>query len=364
MSGNLEPKPRILEIEPYVGGLSDIKGHENVLKLSSNEAAIGPSPKALDAYKLYAGNLSRYPEGSARELRSTIGRVNNINIENIVCGAGSDELLQLICRAFSGPGDEVLFTEHSFLVYRIAALASGASPIAIPETNLCADVDKIINSISKSTRIIFLANPNNPTGSFLARSELLRLWENIPKNVLLVVDTAYAEFVTHKDYDPAFKLVEKAENVVVTRTFSKAYALASLRVGWCYGSSQVIDVINRIRGPFNVSGAGMKASIAALLDSNHLSAAIELNSKWLEQFPREISGTGISCMPSVGNFILLKFPDDIEKNSKAAEKFLYSRGIILRNVESYGLSDCLRLTLGLDHEMETVALSLREFMRS
>ena len=149
MSGNLEPKPRILEIEPYVGGLSDIKGHENVLKLSSNEAAIGPSPKALDAYKLYAGNLSRYPEGSARELRSTIGKVNNINIENIVCGAGSDELLQLICRAFSGPGDEVLFTEHSFLVYRIAALASGASPIAIPETNLCADVDKIINYISK-----------------------------------------------------------------------------------------------------------------------------------------------------------------------------------------------------------------------
>jgi histidinol-phosphate aminotransferase len=358
-----KPKPRILEIEPYVGGLSNIRGQRSVIKLSSNEAALGPSPKAVEAYRMYDSNLSRYPDGSARELRITIGNLNNIDPDKIVCGAGSDELLQLLCRAYSGPGDEVLFTEHGFLVYRLAALAVGATPIAVPETDLCADVDKILSSISRSTRIIFLANPNNPTGSYLSRAELRRLWEGLPEDVLLVIDAAYSEFVEEEDYDSGLELVEQAANIVVTRTFSKAYALASLRVGWCYSSVEIINVINRIRGPFNVTGPGMHAAIEALLDKNHLSSAIDHNSKWLKDLPKNISGSGIICLPSVANFVLLRFPSSSEKNALAAEKFLNSRGIILRNLESYGLPDYLRLTLGLDHEMEFVISNLNEFMR-
>tara|TARA_Y100001970_G_scaffold294370_1_gene451934 strand:- start:33763 stop:34860 length:1098 start_codon:yes stop_codon:yes gene_type:complete len=358
-----EPRPRILEIDPYVGGSAEIAGKKNVIKLSSNEAALGPSGEAIRAYKAHSERISRYPDGGASELKLALCGIHNIDPNRIVCGAGSDELLQLLCRAYAGPGDEVLFTEHGFLVYKLAALASGASPIAVPETNLCANVDQILNAVSKDTRIIFIANPNNPTGSYLSRSEIHRLWSNLPSNIILVIDAAYAEYAGLQDYNCGIDLVDSSENVVMTRTFSKLYGLASLRVGWCYAPGSIVDVLNRVRGPFNVTGAAIEAATAALSDRDHINKSLALNDKWLNSFPDQLSGTKIKCLPSAGNFILMQFPSIKGQSATDAEKFLIKNGIIVRNVESYGLPDCLRITMGLDHEMETVILKLNEFAR-
>ena len=362
MRVNPEPRPRILEIEPYVGGKANIDGKDNIIKLSSNESANGPSPLAVEAYMSHANLIGRYPDGGAEDLRTALGSLHKIDADQIVCGAGSDEILQLICKAYSGPGDEVLFTEHSFLVYRLAALAAGATPVAVPEVNLQADVDQILNAVSENTKIVFIANPNNPTGSYLSSTKLDILWRGLPENVLLVIDGAYAEFVGSKDYDAGKNLVSKARNVVMTRTFSKIYALASLRIGWCYAPQSIVDVINRVRGPFNVSGAALNTALAALSDLEHISKAISINKKWLDKLPLALEGTRLKCFPSVGNFILIQFPEEVGINSKSADKYLRQNGIIVRNVDSYGLPNCLRVTLGLDHEMDIFIDLLKTFM--
>src|SRR5918999_2526993 len=253
------PKPGILDIEPYVPGESSVSERIRPIKLSSNENPLGAGPKAIEAYKAAAGRLGRYPDGAATVLRQAIARAYGLNPDRIVCGAGSDELLNLLAHAYLGPGDEAIFTEHGFLVYRIATLASGAIPVAAPEKDLRTDVDAILARVTPRTRVVFIANPNNPTGTYIPFDEVRRLRRGLPDNVLLILDAAYAEYVRRNDYEAGLELVATTANTVMTRTFSKIHGLAALRLGWIYCPAAIADVLNRIRGPFNVSGPALAA---------------------------------------------------------------------------------------------------------
>ena len=263
-TSHLTPRPGIMQISPYIGGRASLDSRQKVIRLASNESALGPSPRAITAYEAESKNLHRYPDGGAHDLRAALGKLHSLEAARIVCGTGSDEILQLLTKAYAGPGDEVLFSRHGFLVYELAARAAGATPVAAPEVDYHSDVDALLAKVNDKTRIVFLANPNNPTGSYLAKPEMHRLWSALPENILLVVDAAYAEFVSAEDYDAGAELVEAGKNVVMTRTFSKIYGLASLRLGWCYGSAEVIDVLNRVRGPFNNTGPALAAGLAAV----------------------------------------------------------------------------------------------------
>src|SRR5690349_17390579 len=260
------PGPGILDIAPYVGGESKAEGVERPIRLASNESALGPSPKAMAAYRALADDIHRYPDGTAIELREALGRVHNLDPARIVCGSGSDELIGMLLRAYAGPGSEVLYSRHGFLMYPIGALSVGATPVAAPETDLIADVDALLERVTERTRIVFIANPNNPTGTYLPISEMRRLHQGLPPRVVLAIDAAYAEFVNRNDFEPGISLVNRAENVVMLRTFSKIYALAGLRLGWAYCPEAIADVLNRIRGPFNVSLAAQAAGVAAIED--------------------------------------------------------------------------------------------------
>ena len=358
----LVPRPGILKITPYQGGRSKIDGHKNIIRLASNESALGPSSKAVAAFEEHRDELKRYPDGNATSLRYELAELHGIESKNIACGAGSDELLQLLARAYAGPGDEVIYSRHGFLVYELAAKSVGATPISAPEKNFTADIDSLLSKVTNKTRIVFLANPNNPTGSYLSKKELFRFWRGLPKDVLLVLDAAYAEFVLCEDYDPGVELVQSASNVVMTRTFSKAYGLASLRLGWCYGSEEVIDIINRLRGPFNVTGPALAAGVEAIKDQDHISIAIRHNTKWMRRLTMECDAIGVEMLPSVCNFALLRLGQSIGKDSKALDAYLCSRGILTRNVDNYHLPECLRISVGLDHEMETLLIELKKFM--
>ena len=255
----LRPRQGILDIAPYVPGKSALAGG---VKLSSNETPFGPSPRAVEAYLAGAKTLSRYPDGSARPLREAIAKLYGLDPARIVCGAGSDELLNLLATAYLGPGDEAIYSRHGFLVYRIVILARGATPVVAPEKNLTADVDEILARVTPATRMVYLANPNNPTGTYLTFDEIKRLRTGLPDDVLLVLDAAYAEYVRANDYEAGIELVATTNNTVMTRTFSKIYGLASLRIGWAYCPDAVADALNRIRGPFNVSGPAIAAGVA------------------------------------------------------------------------------------------------------
>ena len=246
-------RPGILDIKPYVGGQSRIPGVKRVIKLASNEGALGPSPKAVAAYKKAASTMFRYPDGGSAELRKAIGEYHRLDPERIICGAGSDELLSLLCRAYAGPGDEVLYNFHGFAIYPILARTCGATPVTAPEKNLRADVDNLLAAVTPNTKILFIANPNNPTGSYISAQEMRRLRTELREDILLVIDAAYAEYVGRNDYSAGFDLVDGGDNVVVTRTFSKIYGLGGVRLGWCYAPHRIADVLNRIRLPFSVS---------------------------------------------------------------------------------------------------------------
>ncbi len=358
----LSPRSGILKIAPYVGGDSELPGIAKPIKLASNESALGPSPRAVAAYQECVGRLHRYPDGSHKRLREEIARRHGVDAANIVCGNGSDELLAMLVKAYAGEGDEVLYTAHGFLIYPIAALAAGATPIAAPEKNLRADVDAILSCVTVRTRVVFLANPNNPTGSYVTKDELRRLREGLPDDVLLVIDAAYAEFVTAKDYSPGAELAMESDNVVMTRTFSKIYGLAALRLGWMYGPAHVVDAVNRIRGPFNVNVAALAAGLAALEDVEAKDAALAHNTKWRQWLAAELTGLGLQVFPSVANFLLLRFGGDPKKGSQAADRFLRSQGIILRRVDNYGLPECLRVTIGREEEMRALVANLSRFL--
>jgi len=356
------PRPGVLDIEAYVPGKSAAPAGVKLHKLSSNETPLGPSPKAVAAYGALSGKLELYPDGSATKLREAIAGRYGLDANRILCGTGSDELLQLITKAYLGDGDEGVFTEHGFLVYRIAILAAGGKPVVVKEKNFTADVDAILAAVTAKTKIVFLANPNNPTGTYLPFDEVKRLQAGLPSNVLLVLDAAYAEYVRRNDYASGLELVAESENVVMTRTFSKIYGLANLRLGWLYGPAHIVDALERIRGPFNVNGAAIEAGTAAIADEAHVAAAIEHNDKWLAWTTAELEKLGLTVTPSVGNFILIHFPQTADKSAKQADAFLTQRGLILRAVGAYGLPDCLRLTIGSEEANRLVVAALAEFL--
>jgi histidinol-phosphate aminotransferase len=357
-----QPRPGVLTIDPYVPGKSTAPGVARVFKLSSNETPLGPSPKAIAAYKAVAEHLEDYPDGASTALREAIGRAFGLDPDRIVCGAGSDDLLNLIADAYLCDGDEAIHTTHGFLVYPIATLGSGATPVVAEEKDLTADVDAILAKVSDRTKVVWIANPNNPTGTYIPYDELKRLQRSLPPHVLLVVDAAYSEYVRRNDYDAGIELVATCNNVVMTRTFSKIYGLAALRVGWMYGPEHVIDVINRIRGPFNVNTPAMMAAIAAINDTAHMETARAHNEKWLGWLTDEVRKLGLKVTPSAANFILIHFPKTKGKTAAEADDFLASRGLILRRVSSYHLPDCLRLTVGLEEPNRLVVKALAEFM--
>jgi len=358
-----QARPAVLAIEAYVPGKSGASGLNKVHKLSSNESPLGPSPKAIEAFRAAAGSLALYPDGSATRLREAIGRRYGLDPSQIICGNGSDDILHLIAEAYLEAGDEGLYSQYGFLEYPIVIRAAGAMPVVARESAMVADVDALLGALTARTKVVFLANPNNPTGAYLSFAEVKRLHAGLPPHVLLVLDAAYAEYVLRNDYAAGIELVATSDNVVMARTFSKIYGLASLRLGWAYAPAHVIDALNRIRGPFNVNGAAIEAGVAALADTAHIDQAVAHNERWLPRLTREIAALGIRVAPSVGNFLLLQFPAEPGRSAADADRFLSQRGYILRAVGAYGLPDCLRLTIGLDEANEGVVGELGNFMR-
>ena len=356
-----QPRPGVLAIDPYVPGKSAAPGVASVFKLSSNQTPLGPSPQAIAAYRAVADHLQDYPDGAATPLREAIGRAFGLDPGRIVCRAGSDDLLNLLADAYLQDGDEAIHTTHGFLVYPIATLGSGAQPVAAAEKNYTADVDAILAAVSARTKIVFLANPNNPTGTYIGFDEVKRLHRALPAHVLLVLDAAYAEYVRRNDYESGIELVATSDNVVMCRTFSKIYGLAALRLGWMYGPAHVVDAVNRIRGPFNVNAAAMAAGVAAVADAAHIEAARAHNEKWLAWLSAEIRKLGLEVTPSVANFVLIHFPKQKGRTAADADAFLTRRGLILRRVAAYHLPDALRMTVGTEEANRLVVEALAAF---
>lgn len=357
------PKPNagILSIAPYVGGKSKAAAGVKVVKLSSNETPLGPSPKAIEAYVEAAKTLHRYPDGNATALREAIAETFSLPADQLVCGAGSDELIGLLISSYAGPGDEVLYSEHGFLMYKIYTLAHGATPVTAPEKNLCADVDALLAAVTERTKIVFLTNPNNPTGSYTPKAEVARLRASLPAHVLLIVDGAYAEYASNEDYSCGQELVESTQNTVMLRTFSKIYGLSALRLGWAYAPPAIVDVLNRVRGPFNVNAPAIAAGAAAVRDVAFTQQAKTFNTQWLGWLSSELSALGLIVHPSIGNFLLVEFPKGAASAS-AANAFLMERGLIVREVGNYGLPQCLRITIGLEEDNRAVVAALKAFL--
>jgi histidinol-phosphate aminotransferase len=357
------PRPRlgILDIAPYVPGESAVASARAAIKLSSNETPFGPSRHAVEAYEAASAQLSRYPEGSARLLREAIAKTYGLDASRIVCGAGSDELLNLLAGAYLGPGDEAIYSRHGFLVYPIAIRARGATPVVAPEAKLTADVDAILARVTEKTRMVFLANPNNPTGTYLSFDEVKRLRAGLPHDVLLVLDAAYAEYVRANDYEAGIELVATTENTVMTRTFSKIYGLAGLRLGWAHCPPDVANALHRIRGPFNVSGPAIAAGVAALADQAAIQRAAAHNEIWRRRMTESLQELGLRVTPSAANFLLIHFPKAKGRSAAEADAFLHSKGIILRRVEEYGFPDALRMTIGTEEDCRAVLIALSAF---
>lgn len=357
-----EPKPGVMDIAAYVPGRESAPGAAKVWKLSSNETPLGASPRAVEAARAALGHTELYPDGSSVRLREAIAARHGLNPANILCSNGSDELLGLLAQTYLKPGDEAIFTEHGFLVYRIQTLAAGGTPVVVPETDERADVDAILAAVTPRTRIVFLANPNNPTGTYVPFGEVRRLQAALPPHVVLVIDAAYAEYVRRNDYESGIELVSGSENVVMTRTFSKIHGLAGLRIGWMYAPAHVVDAVNRVRGPFNVNAPAIAAGAAAMADTGHVERAIVHNETWLPWLTEELTGLGLRVTPSVGNFILIHFPENGGKSAEAADAFLSGRGYVLRRVTGYGFPNALRMSIGTEEANRGVVDALREFL--
>ena len=357
-----QPKAGVLDIAPYVPGKSKGSHGTTLHKLSSNETPLGTSDAVKHVIEEVARALELYPDGAATELRRAIGEVYGLNPDRIICGAGSDEILSLLAYCYLGPGDEAIYSEHGFLVYDIAIRAAGASPVVAPEKNLTTDVDAILERVTEKTKMVFVANPNNPTGTYLPFEEVKRLHEGLPAHVLLVLDAAYGEYVRRNDYESGLALAATSENVFMTRTFSKIYGLANLRLGWGFGPAHVIDALHRIRGPFNTSGVAIAAGIAAVKDRQFVAASVEHNDEWLPWVTAELEKLDLTVTPSVGNFVLVHFPDEDGKRANDADAYLLERGCVLRLVANYGLPNALRMTIGSEDANRTVVAHLKDFL--
>ena len=356
------PRAGIMDIEAYVPGKSTAAGVARIFKLSANETPLGPSPRAVEAYRGAAEHLHDYPEGTARRLREAIGKSFGLDPARIVCGAGSDDLLNLLARAYLADGDEAIHTTHGFLVYPIATRGTGATPVVAPETAYTASVDAILACVTRKTKVVFLANPNNPTGTYVSFDEVKRLHRTLPPEVLLVLDAAYAEYVQRNDYESGIELVATSENVVMTRTFSKIHGLAALRLGWMFGPAHVVSAVNRVRGPFNVNAPAIAAGIAAIEDAEHQERAREHNAHWLAWLTAEIEKLGLEVTPSVANFVLIHFPEAKGRTAKDADAFLTARGLILRQVAAYKLPNALRMSVGSEEANRLAVASLKDFL--
>ena len=356
-----QPKPGILGIMPYVPGKSSAKGAK-VHKLSSNESPLGASAKAVAAYMAAGDKLELYPDGAAAKLRTAIANRYGLMADNIVCGAGSDELLQLLAHAYVGPGDEAIYSQYGFLVYPIAIQSNGAIPVVAPEKDYLADVDAILARVTERTRMVFLANPNNPTGRYLPFSEVKRLHAGLPEDVLLVLDAAYAEYVRRNDYEAGLELVATSSNVVMTRTFSKIYGLAALRLGWAYCPAHVADVLNRVRGPFNISAPAIAAGAAAMADQEFVERAVAHNDTWLSWLSKELRALGLDVTPSVGNFVLVHFAAGGGRDAHAADAHLQDSGFVVRRMDAYGLPGALRISVGTEEANRGLVACLKEFL--
>ncbi len=353
----------ILSLKPYVGGASSVQGFEKVIKLSSNEGAFGTNPAAVQACRDFAENMFRYPDGGSVALRSAIAESHGIDADRIVCGNGSDELIGLLCHAYLPADSEVIVTQYAFLMYRLYAVGCGARPVTVAEKDFKIDPDAILRAVTAKTKMVFITNPGNPTGTYLSKNELIGLCRRLPENILIVIDAAYAEFVSKKDYDAGIDIVDEFPNVVMLRTFSKIYGLGGLRLGWSYASKEITDILNRVRGPFNVNAVAQIAGVAAVKDRDFVQKSFEHNRKWLDILPQELAKIGLKMTPSVTNFVLVHFPAE-NKTAEKADLFLQSRGIIVRRVASYGLPDALRMTIGNDEEMTLLLNALKDFMES
>ena len=358
MSGP-QPRAEVLRIAAYVGGESKVPGANRIVKLSSNEGAFGPPPAAMAAFARVAGELHRYPDGGSAELRRAIGAKFGLDPERIVCGTGSDELIQHLCLIYGGPGTDIIASRHGFLMYEIAGTYAGSRVVKAPERNLTADVDALLAAVTPATRVLFLANPNNPTGSLLAQSEVERLRRFLPPNVLLVLDAAYAEFVDRPDYDPGVKLVDAGDNTVMLRTFSKIFGLGGMRVGWAYGPPGVVDALNRVRGVFNVNLAAQAAAVAALAEPGWVERCRTHNDAARARLTARLTESGLKVWPSEGNFVLVDFGTPVRADD--ANAWLKARGIIVRAMASYELPHCLRISIGTDEEVLLVGDALAEF---
>lgn len=337
----------------YKQGKSLISGVSKIIKLSSNENALGCSNKALEAYKFHAKDISRYSDGSALKLREVIGEKYDIFVNNIICGAGSDEIISIIANCFVDVEDEVLYSEHGFLMYPISAMKFGGLPIKIKDKEYSFSVTNCLNLINNKTKLVFIANPNNPTGSYIGKDKLNCLIEKLPENIILVIDLAYEEFVDiekypdYPDFDYLKNIVKKKQNIILLKTFSKAYGLASLRIGWAYSSSYIIESLNKAKGPFNVCGPAQEAAIAAIKDEEFINKSFLHNKKWLEIF-EEKKYRNIKLHKTVCNFIMAEFMN-IENCAKANEE-LQKEGLIVRMLDEYCLSKFFRFTIGSDEE--------------
>ncbi|EEE38578.1 histidinol-phosphate aminotransferase [Rhodobacteraceae bacterium KLH11] len=351
------PQPGIMDIALYQGGQSHVAGVAEVIKLSSNENPFGPSPKAIEAARESATTLHRYPSTDHASLRAAISRRHGLDAERIICGVGSDEVLQFVAQAYTGPGDEIIYTEHGFSMYPIIARMAGATPVIVPERDRQVDVDHILAAVTDKTRIVFVTNPGNPTSTMISDTELERLAGGLPGNCLMVLDGAYAEFVD--GFDGGAGLVDQFPNVIMTRTFSKVYGLGGMRVGWGYAAQEIIDVLNRVRQPFNLSLTALAAAEAAVQDEEYLQFCQSENVRLRVWLSAELAKIGVLSDPSCTNFILARFVDRAE--AEACDDYLKTQGLIVRRVAGYNLPNALRITVGDEGACGRVVAAITAF---
>ncbi|CUH89266.1 Histidinol-phosphate aminotransferase 2 [Phaeobacter sp. CECT 5382] len=353
----ITPQPGIMDIALYQGGAAHVAGVSNTVKLSSNENPLGPSPLAIEAMQQAAAMMHRYPSSDHLALRQAIGTVEGLNPDQIICGAGSDEVIAFLCQAYAGPGDEVLYTEHGFAMYRISALAAGATPVEVKERERVTDVDALLAGCTDRTKLVFIANPNNPTGTMIGAAEVARLADGLPQGALLVLDGAYAEYV--EGFDAGAALIADRDNVFMTRTFSKIHGLGGARIGWGYGPAAIIDVLNRVRGPFNVSSTALAGAEASIRDQDYIAHCRAENAKWREWLAQALAALGIASDTSCTNFILARLSDQAE--AEACDSYLQSQGLIVRRVAGYNLPNALRITVGDEASCRRLLAAITEF---
>ena len=353
------PKSNIIVAEKYATGLSQFKNKVAKVKLSANESALGPSPKAIKEYLKLAKNFKRYPDSEGTNLRKALAKKFELDPNKIILGSGSDQILELICKAFLKKGDEVVVPKYSFLIYRLYSKMNGAKVLYSTEKNFTVSVDDILKKITKKTKIVFIANPNNPTGTYIKKKELIFLRKKLRSNILLVIDDAYFEYVKKKDYSSGLKLFFNSRNVVVTRTFSKIYGLAGLRIGWGYGSKEIINFINLFKPPFNINSPALAAAEAAIKDNAWLNKEIKHVNKWNDKLYKEFKKLNIHTNKSFTNFLLINFIK-IKKNSNKIFKLLAKANILVRKMNNYGIKNSLRVTIGKSDENKKLILKIKK----